>query len=84
MMPCNLCSPVGENGRYNPLDAEGKLLKGIKQVGKTRNKPNGDVERVYRCLDCSARWMMLGNIYKPSSIHDVPVLEIINNDVSSS
>jgi hypothetical protein len=32
MMPCKLCSP----GDGPPLDKDGKLLRGFKQVGKTK------------------------------------------------
>ncbi len=35
MMPCKLCSPDADKG-VPPLDADGKLLRGLKQVTKTK------------------------------------------------
>lgn len=48
MMPCNVCSPVDEHELRQPFDAEGKMLKGLKQRGKTNFSPNGmQYERLY-------------------------------------
>ncbi len=68
MIPCKLCSPDADKG-VPPLDAEGKLLRGLKQVTKTKrsdvtwsNKygeitaPGAHGERLYRCQDCGALW----------------------------
>jgi hypothetical protein len=80
MMPCNICSPVDEHGLRQPFDAEGKMLKGLKQRGRTKYSPNGmQYERIYICQDCGAKWKTKGTLGpNPTSI-DMPVLEIIRN-----
>jgi hypothetical protein len=78
MMPCRLCSPIDKDGIPQPFEKAGKLLKGLKQKGKTNYSPNGmHYERIYFCQDCGAKWKMKGTLgANPISI-DVPVLEIV-------
>lgn len=55
MMPCDRCSPSTESGPGSPYGSDGKMLRGLKQVGKTRMAvPCG--ERTYRCQDCGTVW----------------------------
>lgn len=55
MMPCRLCSAKDDQGRPLPVDDKGRLLKGLKQKGKTRVE--GTVgHRRYVCQDCGANW----------------------------
>jgi len=63
MIPCNLCSPLDERGERCNVDAQGKWLLGIKQVGKMKYEKNGFVfKHNYRCQDCGARWRLVGNL----------------------
>jgi hypothetical protein len=78
MMPCNICSPVDEHGLHQPFDAEGKLLKGLKQKGKTNYSPNRlYYERIYICQDCGAKWKMKGTLGPNPISKDEPLLEIV-------
>jgi hypothetical protein len=50
MMPCKYCEPLTANA----------LLRGLKQVGKTRYSGTR-FERRYRCQDCGATCTMRGD-----------------------
>ncbi len=57
-MPCDRCTPAESRGEGIPTDSDGKPLRGLKQVGKTRMAgPTG--ERIYRCQDCGTVWRMI-------------------------
>jgi hypothetical protein len=78
MMPCNICSPADQHGLRQPFDAGGQMLKGLKQLGKTKYSPNGiKYERIYVCQDCGVKWKMIGSLGFSPSDKDVPVLEIV-------
>ena len=75
MMPCNLCSSLGSDGLRMPFDKDGKFLKGLKQVGKTKNK-GACYERIYQCQDCGARWKKSGNLIT-HEYREIPALEVV-------
>jgi|LakMenEpi03Aug12_release.lakeMendotaPanAssembly.Ray.scaffolds.fasta_scaffold891844_1 hypothetical protein len=78
MMPCNLCSPIDENGIRQLYGTEGQLLLGLKQRGKTKYLPNGiSYERVYVCQDCGAKWKWIGKLGPNPSDKEIPILEIV-------
>jgi hypothetical protein len=93
MMPCQRCSARDEQGRLLPFDQDGKPVRGLKQLGKTKLSdvavldpsrdhatagiaPDARGERIYRCLDCGARWRMTYNALDKTH-RDEPVLELI-------
>ncbi len=53
MMPCKKCSGVDDQGRLLPHDRDGKPLRGLKQVRKTK-LDGAKGERLYKCQDCGA------------------------------
>jgi protein-arginine kinase activator protein McsA len=81
MMPCNLCSPLDNQGDRDLYDKQGNYLIGLKQVGKTKYKKNdSNFERIYKCQDCGAFWKMIGNNGKygfTPTYRDVPLLRIV-------
>lgn len=77
MMPCKVCTPVDERGIPHSFEKAGKILKGLKQNGKTKYSRNEiNFERVYICQDCGAKWKIKGSLAS-MKYKNVPLLEIV-------
>jgi hypothetical protein len=47
MMPCNICTPLDENGNILLSNVEIKTWVGLKQKGKTKCSDANNFERIY-------------------------------------
>jgi uncharacterized Zn finger protein len=66
MMECKKCGP---------FDPQGKLRRGLKQVGNTKRDGTRG-ERIYRCQDCSAVWRLSFDAATKTS-NEAPVFNLI-------
>jgi uncharacterized Zn finger protein len=58
MMPCDVCSPTEQRPGSLLGGPDGKMLRGLKQVGKTRMAGTAG-ERHYRCQECGLLYRMI-------------------------